>query len=564
MTANSKDTIYVDIDDEITTIIDKVRSSQGRIIALVLPKRASVFQSVVNMKLLKRTAESAKKHIVLITTEASLMPLAGSVGLHVAPSLQSKPEVPLANSSAPDNDDEAEESLPDDTAEGYTAANAGDRPIGELAGGAAGAEGLETLSLPDDAAEEADKASPTQKTKSPFNKHLKVPNFNKFRRNLFLGVLLLVLVVVGLYFALGVLPKAAIAITTNATSVGVSLNMTLNTGASTLDTTKMIVPAKTEQQQKTTTQQVTTTGEKNTGDKAAGSVTLSAQKCAPDVSAPDDVPAGTGVSTNGLTFITQADASFAYDSASGSCVTYKTSSTDITAQSPGSKYNVTNADFTVAGRGLTGTGSADGGTDKIIHVVAQADIDNAKQKLSGQDTSAIKNGLEQSLRLDGMYPLTVTFSSSKPVITTSKNAGDEADSVTVTQAVTYTMFGAHQADLQTLIKNNISDQIDTKNQAILDDGLANANIGVENSSGTKAQLSLQATASVGPDINPADIKKQAAGLKAGDVKNQINQMSGVTSVDVRLSPFWVSSVPKDPNKITVTIHGTKQTKHGSG
>src|SRR3546814_1310977 len=42
---------------EITSIIDKVRAGDGRIVALVLPKRATVLQSIVNMKLLKRSEE---------------------------------------------------------------------------------------------------------------------------------------------------------------------------------------------------------------------------------------------------------------------------------------------------------------------------------------------------------------------------------------------------------------------------------------------------------------------------------------------------------------------------
>ena len=51
MAAPDKDTIYVDIDDEITGIIDKLRNSDAKVVALVLPKRATVFQSIVNMKL---------------------------------------------------------------------------------------------------------------------------------------------------------------------------------------------------------------------------------------------------------------------------------------------------------------------------------------------------------------------------------------------------------------------------------------------------------------------------------------------------------------------------------
>src|SRR5271167_1728770 len=111
MSDSQKDTIYIDIDDEITSIIDKVRSAQHRIVALVLPKRATMLQSSVNMKLLKKAAEDGKKRLVLITSEAGLLPLAGSIGLHVAKTLQSKPEIP----DAPDS--EADEAAIDNVAE---------------------------------------------------------------------------------------------------------------------------------------------------------------------------------------------------------------------------------------------------------------------------------------------------------------------------------------------------------------------------------------------------------------------------------------------------------------
>ena len=74
MANDPKNTIYIDVDDEITGVIDKVLDSPSKLVALVLPKRASVFQSIVNMKLLKRKADEADKDIVLVTTEESLLP----------------------------------------------------------------------------------------------------------------------------------------------------------------------------------------------------------------------------------------------------------------------------------------------------------------------------------------------------------------------------------------------------------------------------------------------------------------------------------------------------------
>src|ERR1035438_6749581 len=98
----NKDTIYIDVEDEITNIIDKLQSSKGKVVALVLPKRATVFQSIVNMKLLKRAADAQKKNAVLITSEAGLLPLAGMAGIHVAKTLNSKPEIPLAPNALDD------------------------------------------------------------------------------------------------------------------------------------------------------------------------------------------------------------------------------------------------------------------------------------------------------------------------------------------------------------------------------------------------------------------------------------------------------------------------------
>ncbi len=212
----------------------------------------------------------------------------------------------------------------------------------------------------------------------------------------------------------------------------------------------------------------------------------------------------------------------------------------------------------MAGRSdVSATGSSSGGTDNILNIIAQADIDSATQKLAAADTAAIKSALEQALRLEGMYPLPATFNAGTPVITTSANVGDTADTVTVTQAVTYTMFGAKQIDLDALVNKNIAGQIDSKNQSILDDGLGNATVNITNNSGTSEQVTFQTIATVGPSIDKTDVRRQSAGKKVGDVRALITPIPGVTDVEVRLSPFWVGSVPGDVNKITVTINQAK-------
>jgi hypothetical protein len=565
MAATDKDTIYIDIDDEITGIIDKVRSSSGKVVALVLPKRAAVFQSIVNMKLLKRSADEAKKHLVLITSEAGLMPLAATVGLYVAKTPQSKPEIPVLAGDADAEDAEETASFDDDADEEITTASAGSRPVGELASRAAGAaavgaaaDEVETLDLDndDDTADATDGAAVPKGTKG---KKLHIPNFDKFRLRLVLGALLLILLIVGFVVANTVLPKATITLATDNTTVDSNLTLSLDSAAKTLDTKQLIVPAQQQQVQKSSSQQVATTGQKNQGDKATGTVTMTAEKCSgnPFVS-PSDVPAGTGISTNSMTYITQDNASFVGTGTSGGCYTYTASShIDITAQSGGSNYNVSGATFTVAGRSdVSATGSASGGTDNIIKVVAQADIDGASQKISSQDSSSVKQQLEQQLKQAGLFAFPVTFAAGTPSTTSSAKVGDQADNVTVTENITYTMLGVKESDLKTLVDNDVKDQIDPSKQTILDEGLDKATFKQLTSSDTAAQVQMFTTATAGPDLKADTIKKQVAGKKSGDIQTMLKDNPGVTSVKVHFSPFWVNVAPKNPAKITVIFDKT--------
>lgn len=565
--AKDKDTIYIDIDDEITGIIDKLKASEGKIVALVLPKRASAFQSIVNMKLLKRAADSSKKNMVLITAEAGLLPLAGAAGIHVAKTLTSKPEIPVA----PQADDAEEEAVQEEEAAPLADR---DKTIGELAGAGAAAvkppaDGVETLTLDDEdlPPEAAASVKPGPKTFEPpkgkKNKKLRVPNFNRFRKLLIIGGLLLVLIIGILLFITFSLPKATIDIKTDATSVATNLNLTLSASAGNLDTVNNIVPAKLASQQKTYTAQETTTGQKNTGTKAQGTVTMTEGACSGSL--PPDVPAGTGLSANNQTYITQDDVSFVFMSTNGGkkcTVQGEVNSTDssngqtnipIIAQSGGSSFNVSGVPFTVSGNSnISASGSASGGTDNIVQTVNQNDINNAKAKISPSDSS-LQQTLESQLKGGGYYPIEATYQAGTPNVTSSANVGDVATSVTVTETITYTMFGVHQSDLNTLIDNQVNSQINTSQQSVLDTGLSNAVFNINTVSSSSAQLTMSTNATAGPQLDVNSIRQQAAGQKEGAIKNQISNNPDVTSVSVSVSPFWVSTAPKNTSRITVNI-----------
>lgn len=549
-TANKtdKETVYIDVDDEITNIIDKVKQSDSKIVALVLPKRSTVLQSVVNMKLLKKAGQTAKKNIVLITSETALLPLAGAAGLHVAKSLQSKPVIPPLPSSIEKEDEiDAEEEL-DEPQLDKTA------PVGALA--AADAQDDDEVIELDNSAISELPADTTRPKKPKKLRALKVPNFDRFRVGVVLGAVAFVLLIIGWVFAAKVMPKAIITIKTDTSTVVSSFDFTASRDQQELDLEGNKIPAQLKELKKTDTEKAAATGEKNNGEAATGSVVLRASDCTPPFTAPSAVPAGSTVSSGGKNYILEETLTFALDSAD-SCVNYKTGSGDITAGAKGAGYNLpSGSEFTVLGRsGISGTGSASGGTDDIVKVVTQKDIDDAVARISERQSTSIGDELKTMFEAEDLFALTETLSpGGDPKVKATPEVDKEAKEFTVSWEAVYTMLGIKRSDLTEVIKKDIEGEIDTGRQAITDDGIDKAIIRVNNNATPgSAFMNFRASVTAGPQIDEEAIKNEAKGKKRGEVEKYISSLPGVDDVIVDYSPFWVYSTPGSTGKITIKI-----------
>ncbi len=574
--ADSKETIYVDNDDEITAIIDKVENAKASQVSLVLPKRAQVLQSIVNMRLLKRSAEEASKSLVLITNEAAVIPLAGAAGVQVAKNLQGKPYVPASP-------------IPVKSAVGLAgaagvaagvAAIAGDedekdatldyhRSMGELAP-TEDSDEPDTIHLAEDSAAAAagDKAAaPAKKAdKAPKIKGLKVPNFDRFRTLMILLVVGLIALIVGLVMAAKILPKATINVQTTGTPVSANFNLTTSDKATALDQTKMVIPVTLNTKDQASSQSVTATGTQNNGTKATGSITMTS--CIAGFTAPSSVSAGTIVkSSSGLNFVTQEKTDFkSAGSPNGTCINYEAkNATGIAATSGGANYNVASGtSFTVSGRSdITATGSTSGGTDNTVTVVAQADIDKAKAAVTSASSDTFSKDLQKKLEDQGLYVIASTLKVSDPVVTATPGVGQPASTVSVNIKITYTVLTVKKDDLKTVVTAQLNKQIDTSKQKILDsDVLKSVVISVQSqTSPTVAILNVSDEVLASANINTDSIKQQAANKKAGEIRDLVLGVTGVKSVDVKMSPFWVSAVPASKIKVNLTqVQETPQDK----
>ncbi len=548
-----KDTVYVDVDDEITAIIDKVQSAKQKVVALVLPKRAATLQSIVNMRLLKRSAASEGKSVVLITSEAALLPLAGAAGLHVAKNLQSKPAIPVsplaeAELGAPDGlgtEDAGQQDLEDQPQKlDYN------QPIGALA---AGHEEPEAIALDDEDAQKAAAATevPSKPPKSK-SKGFKVPSMDRFRLLLFGGIAALVILIVFFIFAATVLPHATITVTTTSTPVNLSANLTASGSAKTLDIANKVIPSVLKTSDQTSSQQVTATGKQNLGNKAAGSATL--VNCN---NSAVSIPAGTGISTNGLTYITQSAVAIAdgnFD-AHGDCKTNgpqaSTASVNITAQQGGANYNTSISGAKIAGySGVTASGSAAGGTDNNVTILQQSDVDGASSKISSSSSISITKTFLNQLSSQGFYVFAPTLKAGDPAVSSNPAVGQQASTATVTIKITYSVLAVQKSDLSAFVTDALNKQIDPSKEKLSDSNVFNGlNATAQGQNQADATLVLTKNSTAVPILDDKTIKAQAAGKKSGDIKTYINTYPGVKNVDVKYSPFFVSTAPTNAENI---------------
>lgn len=568
-----KETVYVDVEDDITSIINKVEATKEKVVALVLPKRASALQSIVNMKLLKRSAKSAQKEVVLVTNEPSLFPLAGVTGLHVAKDLDSKPIIPTSpvivdnSKTMPSDSEEILDSEPDvkDVKLDYH------RSLGALAGAESEPE-EETQSEPaknieedeaiaiDGAADNEPKAKSSRAdlVKSKLDKRLKVPNFERFRILFMLLAVGLVGLIVFIFLALKVLPKATILISTQSTKISADFSMTTDANAKPADLANNIIVPILKTSDQSATQQVQATGQQNNGLKAKGSVTLSSQICG-SIKPAADLPAGSGVTSNGLVYITSSNTRFSSSGqVNGNCLTYQsTTATEIIAQSGGTKYNGATS-FAAAGRSdVTGTASTatSGGTDAITTVLSQNDIDGAKSSLTSAETDKFGKDFQSQLSAGGFYVIAQTYKLGDVQVSSSPAVGTATSTATLSFKISHSILVLKTDDFKKIITAELQKQIDSSKQKVSDNNvLGNVQTTVQSQgSPTSTTISVVAQATAVPVIDQSAVKKMVAGQKSGNIKDMISGWPGVKNVDVKLSPFWVSKSPTQTSKINVVL-----------
>lgn len=534
-----KDVIYIDVEDDITAIIGKVKSSKEKIVALVPPKRIGAIQSAVNLKLVHRAAEQADKRLVIISNNAALMALAGSAGIPVAKNLQSKPE--MAEIPALEIDDG------EDIIDGSSLPNAPeptDAPDTDV---------ISSVAAPVVANATTKRPKATASTESALGAaavaakdKVRIPDFDSFRKKLFIGIAAAVLLIGFLIWAIVFAPAATIIVSARTSDSALNSQVKLADTATT-SLKEGSIKSTTKTTKKDISKSFTATGKKDVGTKASGTVSFSTR----DIdNLGTTIPAGTILtSTSGATYTTDQSVTITMSN-------YRGAPTGISAAENGTKYNGATGAMSGAPSGISATitSATTGGTDKTITVVQQSDVDSVSGDLASQsDIDAAKKELKAQLEGDYIV-LESSFKTDTGGVKPSPAVGDESSDGkgTLSGSVTFSIVAVSRSEAGKFLDAYFAQQIDGKaNQKVYANGsksVAFTNV-TPTDGGYNATISTNGK--IGPKIDENALKEYAKGKRFGEIQDYVKQINGVEDIDVKFSPFWVTSAPNDTKKIQV-------------
>ncbi|MBR6505780.1 hypothetical protein IKT18_03035 [Candidatus Saccharibacteria bacterium] len=567
----NKDVIYIESEDDITDIITKIEKSKEKIVALVPPKKAGVFRSIVNIKLITKAGANAEKAVVLVTTDPSIIKLAAVTKLPVTKNLRSAPAVPKAEEIEEIEAAATEEAVVEDrdgSDEGDKADNKTDDKAAE------GAEKEDKKSEKKDDEKEDKKSDDKAKGKKDGAEPKKKKDFSsnpfiawiqKHKIIVIGGGIGLVLLVLLLIWANVIAPAVTVDVVVRTTTANFSENVTFtdkleeenaSEGKFYIQEKKIEIKSEVD---------FPATGKKNIGEKATGAVIV---KVYFEAKGSISVDKGTTFTVNNLSFVATDDTLVSWDGRFSNCENQddvvlpgshaqclKTASVAVEAVEPGADYNIPATpggwNFTANVSGVYSTQPMVGGTDKVVTVVQQSDIDKAKDDLKTKDENNNKKSLLESLsdddfEIESSFKQTVGDAVSKPALGEQVEENKKAKLTVTTTASIYIVD-------ETKVKEFI------KEKAKLADGYKIYEMNdpfIENFTKTETGYigKLKTSYVSGSEVTAKDVVETVMGKGLGTGRDDLTKAySGISKVITEVSFPWVTSFPNDEEKITVNI-----------
>jgi hypothetical protein len=566
-----------------------MRANPGHSIAFVIPRGATIAQSIVNLKLLKKSAADMDKEISLVANDRISRNLASQIGLTVYSKVseaeksgpkkveEKPPAVPIEDDSKDgqfkvnnyyrnkkDDTEEDREDIKKELEQISEEKEESEVPAMEMSTRAVGEKRARQDHREEEEKEDRDshiERIEPRKDKANHKPEMNKPTNIKGSRKpiiVLLSIAGLAVIVLAYLF----LPYTTIAVTVKTDDFSVDKEISVDRNATGNDTDNLILPGKLLEQEKEMTKSFDATGKKDIGSKAAGTLSFSNS-----AGVDDQVAAGTIVkSLNGsIEFtldqaITISKATAVVSPGGQIQLTPGKASGKVTAKASGDKGNLpAGSNFSVVGKSLmSAVGDTTGGVTKEIKVVTADDLQKAQDSVKAEIETSGKTDL---LDLAKSEKISIFDNSDKSEILStdsSKKENDEADKFDCTVKIKLFAIGFAKGDLDNLLIENLNSGLG-QDKMLVNPSEADIKYDLTDNNIDSGVLTLKAsfTGKTGPKISETDLKKEVKGKMTNGAKQVVSAKEGVQSVEIKNWPSKMPEVPWLTKRIKVTFDYAK-------
>jgi len=541
-------TIYLQFDEEIISALQKIRRTGDPEIIMVVPTGAKLFRNLTGLKLLKREAEKYEKTFFLATADERGRLLATRAGI----SLATQPLTSPASASAV----AAVVKKPALTRMGDIVM----RPLKSTSAGKVKIEAPLKAAAPTN--ELVDLIGP----QSGSSVDIKVPEPVRIPMPPLRYTLLpaAVVVLILALLAVFVLPGAEIIVKPRTEPVTRDLEVQVDSKVGVPDVSNLTIPGKIITDQVSESKTYAATGVKNTGEKASGFVTLYnfskttliLRKGTTRLEAKGKVyyflqDVGNIRPTGRIGADLEVDQSSLVDPVP---IVAADSGEDSNLPA-GTRFEIYNEVFghqPQALYALNGNPVA-GGTNKQIKTVSAADIEAARKDLKDLLVAKFRESVKQKLTPDSKLSDNA-FATSVVEEKITPPVNSEAENFSLSQTANITALAYDESDVRDLIVERIV-RLLPENKYLLpaqEQRLSAQFVSLDLAGGI-GTLRAHFESEVRYQINADFLSRSLPGKSSTQVKEILLARPEIQDVQVKLSPFWVNTVPRFGNKINFKI-----------
>lgn len=532
--------IYLDVGDGIAEVINRLRAAKQDRVVLVIPKRAVIGHSPVNLKVIKTQADALGLVVTVITQDEVAKNFASQVGLGVVDEL-SHPETDLSSTA--------------DTASPQTVSY--QDVDTEVAAGIPIVKYKQlTSSLPD--TRDLSLATPTSQPSRPrlaFRPNLnflKGFKFQKHHQVLFGFIILGLILVAAVSFF--VVPKAYVAIEVQSEALTKQFSITLADEQDLRAAGPNVLTGRFLEVSREDVSSFPATGEENRGEKSSGQI-----RVVNHTGTLQGIIANTRFeSATGLIF--KSSYEVLVPPARGG--TAGTATVSAISDGGGAHYNVAAPlKLTIPGLGEAGVdlvygevvGTFSGGTDDITKVVSEADIEKAKEEATKNIFVAAEGEIKAQLkRHEDILPVLIRNDVIDAVA--SAAAGAKRDDFEIRVQSRSWVIVVNREDINQAIANAAVFEVPEDKQ-VTTQTIQNAVIEVVESNflTREIRLAVQLDGRVGPKLEIEALRTALANKSVAEGVELLQNTPGVTTGSIEIFPTFLTRIPMLLNNIRIQV-----------